>query len=53
MLEAIPTNIFSSNFRLQQNDNLLGEVEASIWRDRAVLEIGEGTHQLSPPATHT
>jgi hypothetical protein len=46
MLEAIPTNIFSSNFRLQQNDNLLGEVEASIWRDRAVLEIGEGTYQL-------
>jgi hypothetical protein len=46
MLEAIPTNIFSSNFRLQQNDNLLGEVEASIWRDRAVLEIGEGTYQF-------
>jgi hypothetical protein len=46
MLEAIPTNIFASNFRLQQNDNLLGEVEASIWRDRAVLEIGEGTYRL-------
>ncbi len=46
MLEAIPTNIFASNFRLQQNDNLLGEIDASIWRDRAVLEIGEGTYQL-------
>jgi hypothetical protein len=46
MLEAIPTNIFASNFRLLQNDNLLGEIDASIWRDRAVLEIGEGTYQL-------
>ena len=46
MLEAIPTNIFSSNFRLQQNDNLLGEVSASIWRDKARLEIGEGTYEL-------
>ena len=46
MLEAIPTNFFACNFRLQQNDNLLGEVETSIWRDRGVLEIGEGTYQL-------
>ena len=46
MLEAIPTSIFCSTFRLQQNDNLLGEVSASIWRDKARLEIGEGTYEL-------
>jgi hypothetical protein len=44
MLEAVPTNIFSSNFRIQQDGNLLGEIETSIWRDRARLEIGEGTY---------
>ena len=47
MLEAIPTSIFCSTFRLQQNDNLLGEVSASIWRDKARREIGEGTYELS------
>ncbi len=46
MLEAIPTNIFSSNFRIQQNNKLLGEVAASIWRDRARLELEDGTYEL-------
>jgi len=46
MLEAVPTNIFSSTFRVQQNDKLLGEVSASIWRDKARLELEDGTYDL-------
>ena len=46
MLEAIPTNIFSTNFRLQQQSELLGEVAASIWREKATLELQDGTYQL-------
>ena len=30
MLEAIPTNIFSTNFRLQQENQLLGEPGCSV-----------------------
>jgi hypothetical protein len=46
MLVAVPTNIFSTSFRLYLNDNLLGEVNTAIWREKAELEIGEGTYQL-------
>src|SRR5258706_15162513 len=46
MLEAVPTNIFSSTFRVQQNDKLLGEVSASIWRDKARLQLEDGTYDL-------
>ena len=32
MLEAVPNNIFSSTFRLEEEGRLLGEVKASLWR---------------------
>ena len=44
MLEAIPTDIFSTNFRLQQQNQLLGEVDASILREKARLELEDGTY---------
>ena len=46
MLEAIPTDIFATNFRLQQQNKLLGEVDTSVWRNEARLELEEGTYEL-------
>jgi hypothetical protein len=46
MLEAIPTSMFSYNFRLQQQNQLLGEVASSLWREKARLELEDGTYQL-------
>ncbi|MDP9201581.1 MAG: hypothetical protein M3P26_06570 [Gemmatimonadota bacterium] len=45
MLEAIPTNIFSTTFRLQQQNQLLGEVATSIWREKGRLELEDGTYK--------
>ena len=47
MLEAIPTDLFSSNFRLEQENKLVGELDPSIWRCQATLELEEGTYHLS------
>lgn len=46
MLEAVPTGIFSSRFLLQQEDQLLGEFDPSVWRDKARLELEDGTYEL-------
>jgi hypothetical protein len=46
MLEAVPSNIFSSTFRLEEQGRLLGEVNASLWRDKARLEIQDGTYEF-------
>jgi len=46
MLEAIPTDIFATNFRLQQQNNLVGEVDTSVFREKARLELEEGTYEL-------
>lgn len=46
MLAAITTNIFPRNFRLEQENQLLGEFNASIWRDKARLELEDGTYEL-------
>ena len=46
MLEAIPTNWFSNNIRIQQKNELVGEVEVSPWREKARLELQEGTYDL-------
>ncbi len=46
MLEAIPTGIFSNRFLLQQEEQLLGEFDPSIWRDKARLEVEDGTYEL-------
>ena len=46
MLEAIPKSIFSSKFRLHQQNELLGELDTSIWREKARIELAEGTYEL-------
>jgi hypothetical protein len=46
MLAAIPTGFFSSKFRLEDNAALVGEIEASMWRERAQLELKDGTYSL-------
>ena len=46
MLEAIPTSLFSKNIRLQQQNELVGEVDVSVWREKARLELQEGTYEL-------
>lgn len=50
MLEAIlgkfPTSIFSTRCRLQQDNALVGELALSIWREKARLEVDEGTYEL-------
>ena len=46
MLEAIPTDLFSYNFRLQQQNELVGEVEVSMFREKARVELQEGSYTL-------
>ena len=46
MLEAIPTNLFASTIRLQQKDQLVGEVDISPWREKARAELPEATYEL-------
>ena len=46
MLEAIPTNFLAKNFRLEQDNKLVGELDPSIWRCKATLELEEGTYNL-------
>jgi len=46
MLEAVPKSIFSTNFRLQEQNLLLGEVDTSIWSEKAQLELEDGTYGL-------
>lgn len=46
MLEAIPTNFFSTNFRLEQENKLVGELDPSIWRCTATMELEDGTYNL-------
>jgi len=46
VLEAIPTSLFSKNIRLQQKNELVGEVDVSVWREEARLELQEGTYEL-------
>ena len=46
MLQAIPTDLFSTNFRLEQESQLVGELDPSIWRCKATLELEEGTYNL-------
>lgn len=46
MLEAVPKNIFANNFYIQQQNELLGELDTSLWREKAQLELEEGTYLL-------
>jgi hypothetical protein len=53
VLEAIPTNLFSTNFRLQQQDKLVGEIDTSIWREEARLELEDGSYELYRQGFHS
>jgi hypothetical protein len=46
VLEAIPTDWLSTNVRLQQNDEVVGEVDVSPWSEKARLELLDGTYTL-------
>lgn len=46
MLEAVPTSLFARNFRLYQDSALVGEIDNALWRERATLELEEGTYDL-------
>lgn len=46
MLEAIPKNIFSTRFRFQEENQLLGKIDNSIWREKARVELKDGTYLL-------
>ena len=46
MLEAIPSNFFATNFQLQQDNQLLGEVDTGFWGEKARLELEDGTYEL-------
>jgi hypothetical protein len=47
MLEAIPKNFFSTRFQFQQDNQLLGKIDNSIWREEARVELKDGTYLLS------
>jgi hypothetical protein len=47
MLEAIPKNFFSTRFQFQQDNQLLGKIDNSIWREKAQVELKDGTYLLS------
>lgn len=46
MLAVVPTSLFAKNFRLEQADTLIGELDTSLWREHATLELEEGTYEL-------
>jgi hypothetical protein len=46
MLEAIPKNLFSTGFRFEQESQLLGELDSSIWREKARVELKDGAYLL-------
>jgi hypothetical protein len=46
MLEAVPKTIFANGFFLQERDVLLGEIDSSLWREKARLEIERAIYLL-------
>jgi hypothetical protein len=46
MLEVAPTGFLAKNFQLWQDKRLIGELDNSPWRERAILELEEGTYDL-------
>ena len=46
MLEAVPANFFSTRFVLRDDGKLVGELDSSMWRESAQLELGEGSYLL-------
>ena len=46
MLQAVPTNFLAKTFRLHQDDRLVGEVDTSLWRERARLDVETGSYDF-------
>jgi hypothetical protein len=46
ILGKFPTSIFSTSARLEQDNTLVGELSLSIWREKARLELEDGTYEL-------
>ena len=46
MLEATPTNFFSTTFFLQDAGRIVGEIEASLWTHKGHLELVDGGYDL-------
>jgi hypothetical protein len=46
LLEAIPAGLFSATYQLQQDNVLIGEIDNSYFRERATLELDDGTYNL-------
>jgi len=46
MLEATPTNFFSTTFLLQDAGRIVGEIDASLFTQKAQLELADGGYDL-------
>ena len=46
MLEATPTNFFSTTFLLQDAGRIVGEIDASLLTQKAHLELADGGYDL-------
>jgi len=46
MLEATPTNFFSTTFLLQDAGRIVGEIDASLFMQKAQLELADGGYDL-------
>jgi endo-1,4-beta-mannosidase len=46
MLQAITKGILSRSFQLEQENQLIGEFDPSLWREKAQLELEDGTYEL-------
>lgn len=46
MLEAVPTDLFSHRFLLQDQNQVVGEMEMAFWSEKAQLELPDATYLL-------
>jgi hypothetical protein len=46
MLEAIPFGFFAKDFQLTDDGSLVGELETSMFREKARLELQDATYEL-------
>jgi hypothetical protein len=52
MLQAISNGIFFRSFQLEQENELMGEFDPSLWREKARLELEDGTYELYREGTY-
>lgn len=46
MLEAVPKGVFSNDYVLLSSGEALGELDVSVWRERAEFELAGVPHRL-------